>query len=484
MQSSKACAVAAVADQTAQAGATRQEFGPGATRYSQGVTGMLDSTSSNPNSSAEAAIQGAVQGPVCQVEGCHANLSGLKEYHRRYHICETHLKTESLERRGELQRFCQQCGRFHSITAFDKSNRSCRTRLLRHNARRRKRKPNDDETATDQSVDEAAGANAPAASSLKSQQDAAVKPKAVIDSGVPTEASVSMAFAGSSASYGNSFSVATADDAAVLEERPSRSSRDSIVSTPVVHDQVWHTDLQQYKFQVPGSHSRRWASSADQNPKVYVPNTVGQMPRPPVRGHGRPVLDLSSVASNRLELRSIQRPAQGEVQDVWGVPNVTVGSAAGFDPYPLETIHPADLEDRRLGVHRWGTCESNSSTYNVTAANTQTSHKSVGTFRQTPDHFAPHLHSVSSTAEIRHPEAISISRLQQALFAHYDAKPGHNQPQDHGRVMDWDISLQGHYTAPSAVNSIAIAAHEAWRAPMESGSRPKLSKPHGGFQLP
>ena len=30
--------------------------------------------------------------PVCQVEGCGVNLTGLKEYHQRYKICEHHLK--------------------------------------------------------------------------------------------------------------------------------------------------------------------------------------------------------------------------------------------------------------------------------------------------------------------------------------------------------------------------------------------------------
>lgn len=40
---------------------------------------------------------------------------------------------------GELKRFCQQCGRFHPLTAFDENKRSCRERLARHNERRRRR---------------------------------------------------------------------------------------------------------------------------------------------------------------------------------------------------------------------------------------------------------------------------------------------------------------------------------------------------------
>lgn len=39
------------------------------------------------------------------------------------------------------QRFCQQCGRFHNLEEFDSDKRSCRARLLKHNARRRKKHP-------------------------------------------------------------------------------------------------------------------------------------------------------------------------------------------------------------------------------------------------------------------------------------------------------------------------------------------------------
>lgn len=40
---------------------------------------------------------------------------------------------------GRRQRFCQQCGRFHDLASFDGDKRSCRARLQRHNARRRKK---------------------------------------------------------------------------------------------------------------------------------------------------------------------------------------------------------------------------------------------------------------------------------------------------------------------------------------------------------
>lgn len=75
---------------------------------------------------------------VCQVEDCNTDLGSLKEYHNRYKICEYHLKIPCIIREGMRQRFCQQCGRFHNIGELDGDKRSCRARLQRHNARRRK----------------------------------------------------------------------------------------------------------------------------------------------------------------------------------------------------------------------------------------------------------------------------------------------------------------------------------------------------------
>ncbi|GLI68681.1 hypothetical protein VaNZ11_013167, partial [Volvox africanus] len=76
---------------------------------------------------------------VCHVEGCYADLTGLRDYHLRYKICEFHLKVSSVLKDGVPQRFCQQCGRFHHLTEFDGSRRSCRTMLARHNMRRAKK---------------------------------------------------------------------------------------------------------------------------------------------------------------------------------------------------------------------------------------------------------------------------------------------------------------------------------------------------------
>ncbi|KAL6756917.1 squamosa promoter binding protein, partial [Haematococcus lacustris] len=58
---------------------------------------------------------------------------------QRYRICDVHLKMDVIVRDNEECRFCQQCGRFHSLSAFDNNKRSCRERLLKHNARRRRR---------------------------------------------------------------------------------------------------------------------------------------------------------------------------------------------------------------------------------------------------------------------------------------------------------------------------------------------------------
>ncbi|KAJ0914210.1 putative transcription factor SBP family [Helianthus annuus] len=74
----------------------------------------------------------------CQVEGCHVALGNVKEYYRRHKVCEIHSKAPKVVVSGLLQRFCQQCSRFHDVTEFDDTKRSCRRRLQGHNLRRRK----------------------------------------------------------------------------------------------------------------------------------------------------------------------------------------------------------------------------------------------------------------------------------------------------------------------------------------------------------
>ncbi|CAK9869624.1 unnamed protein product [Sphagnum jensenii] len=79
--------------------------------------------------------------PMCQAEGCKADLSTAKHYHRRHKVCELHSKTPTVIAAGRTQRFCQQCSRFHLLAEFDEGKRSCRRRLADHNRRRRKQQP-------------------------------------------------------------------------------------------------------------------------------------------------------------------------------------------------------------------------------------------------------------------------------------------------------------------------------------------------------
>ncbi|XP_024365405.1 uncharacterized protein [Physcomitrium patens] len=82
------------------------------------------------------------QVPMCQAEGCKADLSQAKQYHRRHKVCEHHSKALNVVANGQTQRFCQQCSRFHLLGEFDDGKRSCRKRLADHNRRRRKPQPN------------------------------------------------------------------------------------------------------------------------------------------------------------------------------------------------------------------------------------------------------------------------------------------------------------------------------------------------------
>ncbi|KAK9120124.1 hypothetical protein Scep_018217 [Stephania cephalantha] len=77
----------------------------------------------------------------CSVDGCTADLSKCRDYHRRHKVCEVHSKTPRVMVGGQEQRFCQQCSRFHLLVEFDEVKRSCRKRLDGHNRRRRKPQP-------------------------------------------------------------------------------------------------------------------------------------------------------------------------------------------------------------------------------------------------------------------------------------------------------------------------------------------------------
>uniref|UniRef100_A0A0D9XA50 SBP-type domain-containing protein n=1 Tax=Leersia perrieri TaxID=77586 RepID=A0A0D9XA50_9ORYZ len=88
-----------------------------------------------------AAGGGGGQCPSCAVDGCEEDLSKCRDYHRRHKVCEAHTKTPLVLVSGREMRFCQQCSRFHSLTEFDETKRSCRKRLDGHNRRRRKPQP-------------------------------------------------------------------------------------------------------------------------------------------------------------------------------------------------------------------------------------------------------------------------------------------------------------------------------------------------------
>ncbi|XP_047319938.1 squamosa promoter-binding-like protein 15 [Impatiens glandulifera] len=81
--------------------------------------------------------------PMCQVDDCREDLSKAKDYHRRHKVCEVHSKSSKTVVGKQLQRFCQQCSKFHPLTEFDEGKRSCRRRLAGHNKRRRKTQTED-----------------------------------------------------------------------------------------------------------------------------------------------------------------------------------------------------------------------------------------------------------------------------------------------------------------------------------------------------
>ncbi|KAK3223684.1 hypothetical protein Dsin_010709 [Dipteronia sinensis] len=107
----------------------------------------MESSSASASASASGSSKRArtpgngVQVPSCLVDGCTADLSKCRDYHRRHKVCELHSKTPIVTIRSQEQRFCQQCSRFHSLVEFDEGKRSCRKRLDGHNRRRRKPQP-------------------------------------------------------------------------------------------------------------------------------------------------------------------------------------------------------------------------------------------------------------------------------------------------------------------------------------------------------
>ncbi|PRW56499.1 squamosa promoter-binding -like (SBP domain) transcription factor family [Chlorella sorokiniana] len=82
-----------------------------------------------------AAQQQQQQPRCCQV--CAINLEGTPIYFQRIRACKEHVSANAVPLNGQVQRFCQQCSRFHGVENFDGTQRSCRQQLARHAERRR-----------------------------------------------------------------------------------------------------------------------------------------------------------------------------------------------------------------------------------------------------------------------------------------------------------------------------------------------------------
>ncbi|XP_027091717.2 squamosa promoter-binding-like protein 14 [Coffea arabica] len=102
-----------------------------------------DEPVSRPNKRVRSGSPGSATYPMCQVDHCEEDLSHAKDYHRRHKVCEFHSKATKALVSKQMQRFCQQCSRFHPLPEFDEGKRSCRRRLAGHNRRRRKTQPED-----------------------------------------------------------------------------------------------------------------------------------------------------------------------------------------------------------------------------------------------------------------------------------------------------------------------------------------------------
>ncbi|KAK9026121.1 hypothetical protein V6N11_038967 [Hibiscus sabdariffa] len=108
-----------------------------------GGLNSMEEPVSRPNKKVRVGSPGSTNYPMCQVDNCKEDLSNAKDYHRRHKVCEVHSKATKALVEKQMQRFCQQCSRFHPLSEFDEGKRSCRRRLAGHNRRRRKTQPED-----------------------------------------------------------------------------------------------------------------------------------------------------------------------------------------------------------------------------------------------------------------------------------------------------------------------------------------------------
>uniref|UniRef100_A0A7S1SVW9 SBP-type domain-containing protein n=1 Tax=Tetraselmis chuii TaxID=63592 RepID=A0A7S1SVW9_9CHLO len=93
-----------------------------------------------PNSAASEGKGAGRKFAPCQVKGCVADLTKLREYNQRFKICSEHQHAETVMRGDEPLRFCQQCARLQPLADFDGKKRSCRISLEQLSVRRRKQK--------------------------------------------------------------------------------------------------------------------------------------------------------------------------------------------------------------------------------------------------------------------------------------------------------------------------------------------------------
>ena len=108
-------------------------------KAAEGKRGVSSPNSKNPRVT-DMSRGGITDETTCQVPGCEVTLAALKVYNQRCRVCAEHLISGEVDFQGIVRRFCQQCARFHDVTEFDGSKRSCRVRLERHKMQRQKRK--------------------------------------------------------------------------------------------------------------------------------------------------------------------------------------------------------------------------------------------------------------------------------------------------------------------------------------------------------
>lgn len=98
----------------------------------------ISPTSYSSEDDNNAASKPQVTQHTCQVDGCEVDVRQLSGYQNRYRVCDAHQKALVVLKDGRKQRFCQQCGKFHPLDEFQGQKKSCRSRLDKHNARRRR----------------------------------------------------------------------------------------------------------------------------------------------------------------------------------------------------------------------------------------------------------------------------------------------------------------------------------------------------------